>query len=248
MICVRNVSRIVAQVSRYVRRHGRRSAVLAGLALALVPALATAQQPPVPMSQPAEFARVRARFESLTPAQARALGFEAEPACVSAPPGGMGFHAVNPRLMAQQVEGRLDPQNPPILLFDGNGRVVGLEWEVHNTGQPAPALFGQRIELLPGHPGFEEPHYMLHAYFKPNGQVLFATFDPTLQCPPPDVLPAVLRPLLTGGAAVPAALPRTGGAERAGSPLWPQALPMVALAGLLLSGAALRRRASRRDA
>jgi hypothetical protein len=49
-------------------------------------------------------------------------------------------------------------------------------------------LFGQTIELQPGHPGVEEPHYMLHIYFKPDGKVLFGTdaqtaFDPEGVCP-----------------------------------------------------------------
>jgi hypothetical protein len=49
-------------------------------------------------------------------------------------------------------------------------------------------MFGRTIELQPGHPGVEEPHYMLHIYFKPDGKVLFGTdaqsaFDPEGACP-----------------------------------------------------------------
>jgi hypothetical protein len=49
-------------------------------------------------------------------------------------------------------------------------------------------MFGQTIEIQPGHPGAEEPHYMLHVYSKPGGKVLFGTnpdtaFDPEGVCP-----------------------------------------------------------------
>jgi hypothetical protein len=49
-------------------------------------------------------------------------------------------------------------------------------------------LFGQTIELQSGHPGAEEPHYMLHIYFRADGKVLFGTndqtaFDPEGICP-----------------------------------------------------------------
>jgi hypothetical protein len=82
--------------------------------------------------------------------------------------------------------GRPDPEQPPIVLLDASQRVVGLEWE-SNQRAPAPVLFGQTVSLLPGHPGLEEPHYMLHAYFRPDSQVLFSVFDPQLACPAPGV-------------------------------------------------------------
>ena len=49
-------------------------------------------------------------------------------------------------------------------------------------------MFGQTIEIQPGHPGVEEPHYMMHIYFKPGGKVLFGkdpqtAFDPEGVCP-----------------------------------------------------------------
>jgi hypothetical protein len=49
-------------------------------------------------------------------------------------------------------------------------------------------VFGRTIEIQPGHPGMEEPPYMLHVYFKPGGKVLFGTdpqttFDPDDACP-----------------------------------------------------------------
>ena len=67
--------------------------------------------------------------------------------------------------------------------------MIGLEWEAADVGQGPIKIFGQTIELQSGHPGIEEPHYMLHIYFKPDGKVLFGTndqtaFDPELSCPP----------------------------------------------------------------
>jgi hypothetical protein len=62
----------------------------------------------------------------------------------------------------------------------------GLEWEATRHA-PAPLLFGQTLVIQPGHPGVPEPHYMLHAYFRPVGEVLFSVFDPQLSCPLPGV-------------------------------------------------------------
>jgi hypothetical protein len=101
--------------------------------------------------------------------------------------GNMGFHAIHPTLLKVQFgNGRPDPEQPPIVLLDAWQRVVGLEWE-SNQHAPAPVLFGQSVALLPGHPGLEEPHYMLHAYFRPQARVLFSVFDPQLSCPPAGV-------------------------------------------------------------
>jgi hypothetical protein len=101
----------------------------------------------------------------------------------------MGIHAINPELLqAQFPQGTMDPANPPVLLLDENNEVMGLEWEAADVGQGPMELFGQTIEIQPGHPGAEEPHYMLHIYFKPGGKVLFGTnpdtaFDPEGVCP-----------------------------------------------------------------
>ena len=192
---------------------------LAALALLAWPAATRAQPaPPAPVlaPQPSEFAAVRARFEGMTEAQVQAAGYEVDPHCVTAadaglPPavGGMGFHAVHPQHFREQFpSGRLDPQNPPLLLLDANKRVVGLEWEAA-ASRPQPELFGQTVPLLPGHPGPAEvnvPHYMLHAYFKPDGMVLFSVFDPALTCPAAASAPA-MQPAPAVGPAPPAAAP-----------------------------------------
>jgi hypothetical protein len=101
----------------------------------------------------------------------------------------MGTHALNQELLqAQFPNGEMDPANPPVLLLDENSNVIGWEWEAADVGQGPMKLFGQTIELQPGHPGIEKPHYMLHIYFKPDGKVLFGTdaqtaFDPEGVCP-----------------------------------------------------------------
>ncbi len=105
---------------------------------------------------------------------------------------------------AQFPKGEMDPANPPVILLDQNNKVLGIEWEAKDVGQGPMELFGQTIQIQPGHPGAEDPHYMLHIYFKPDGKVLFGTdpqtaFDPKLSC---DELPAsggVVSPAQLGG-------------------------------------------------
>ncbi len=174
-----------------------------------MPAAVLAQDEPAPIPNPEGFAEVRERFENLTPAEVTAAGYVAEPVCVSHPEaGGMGVHAINAGLMeAQFPTAEMDPNNPPILLLSADHtRVVGLEWEAKDLGQGEMELFGQTVTLQPGHPGVPEPHYMLHAYFRPDGHVLFAAFDPELSCPPtPNTAydaptsPGGLVPVLAGG-------------------------------------------------
>jgi hypothetical protein len=101
----------------------------------------------------------------------------------------MGIHAINFKLLeAQFPNGTMDPANPPALLLDENEEVMGVEWEAADVGQGPMEMFGQTIELQSGHPGVEEPYYMMHIYFKPGGKVLFGTndqtaFDPEGVCP-----------------------------------------------------------------
>ena len=184
--------------SRWSVRFGFAAAIALGAMWVASSALAqtaqTSMPSPVVLDQPSGFAAVRADFESLTPAELVQAGYQIEPVCISAAMAGlpkdfgnMGFHAIQPTLLKVQFgTGRPDPRQPPIVLLDAAQRVVGVEWE-SNQHAPAPVLFGQTVSLLPGHPGLEEPHYMLHAYFRPEGQVLFSVFDPQLTCPAPGV-------------------------------------------------------------
>ena len=157
---------------------------------------------------PPEVAQLRQRFEGLTLEQVRAAGYEPMHGCISNPegPGAMGTHAINPALLeAQFPNGTMDPANPPVLLLGQENTVIGVEWEAADVGQGPMQLFGQTIQIQPGHPGAEEPHYMLHIYFQPDGTVLLGTdpqtaFNPHLSCPATTTMPA------TGGIASPAQL------------------------------------------
>ncbi len=144
-----------------------------------------------PVDPPPQVAQLRQQFEGLSPEQIEAAGYVPMHGCISNPAGvgAMGTHALNQALFeAQFPSGTMDPANPPVILLDQNSRVLGIEWEAADVGQGPMQLFGQTIQLQPGHPGAEEPHYMLHIYFMPDGQVLFGTdpqtaFNPELSCP-----------------------------------------------------------------
>ena len=152
--------------------------------------VARAQSTAQPVDPPEQVAELRQQFEGLSTKQAKARGYVPEGPCVSNPkgPGAMGIHAINHKLLqAQFPKGKMDPENPPVLLLGRNGKVMGLEWEAADVGQGPMKMFGQTIELQSGHPGVPEPHYMLHIYFKADGKVLFGTndqtaFDPERSC------------------------------------------------------------------
>ena len=162
-------------------------------AMLILAGVAWAQSIPQPVDPPPQVDQLRQQFEGLTTQQIEAQGYVPEGPCIPSPQGvgAMGIHAINQQLMqAQFPKAEMDPANPPILLVDGqSGRVIGLEWEAADVGQGPMKMFGQTIELQSGHPGVEQPHYMLHIYFRPDGKVLIGTndqtaFDPELSCPP----------------------------------------------------------------
>ena len=208
-----------------IRRLLRVSATVA-LSLVLLPSFALAAEPIAP---PEGFAELRARFEDLTAEEVQAAGYAADTECVAVPGlGGMGIHALNFELLGMQFPaGTMDPENPPILLLSADGHsVVGLEWEAKDIGQGEFELYGQAVVLQDAHPDVPEPHYMLHAYFRPNGEVLFAPFDPQLSCELPDT-------------------------SIAGGPAAPFGTPIVALMAGLVGGLGwlvLRRNRSTRNA
>jgi len=153
--------------------------------------VAWAQSTAQPVDPPPQVDQLRQQFEGLSAQQVEAKGYALEGPCVPSPSGvgAMGIHAINFELVeAQFPQGTMDPANPPALLLDENEEVMGVEWEAADVGQGPMEMFGQTIELQSGHPGVEEPHYMLHIYFKPGGKVLFGTndqtaFDPEAACP-----------------------------------------------------------------
>ena len=162
-----------------------------------------------PVDAPPEFAQLREQYEGLTPEQIEAAGYVPMHGCIANPvgAGAMGTHAINGELLtAQFPSGTMDPTAPPVLLLGNNGEVIGVEWEAADVGQGPMELFGQTIQIQPGHPGAEEPHYMLHGYFEPNGQVRWGydpatAFNPALSCPEMPETGGVASPaqLLLGG-------------------------------------------------
>lgn len=222
---------------------GTPAATRTGTPTAVATAIAPAATPTPQPAAAVTWEQVRAKFANLTLAQVQAMGYVVEPVCVDLrelplparqqlgvahlpETSAMGFHAVRTTLFDDQ----LDPLNPEdVLLLDVNGDgvldVVGVEYEAVAT-TPNPVVLDQRMTLIPGHPGMEFPHYVLHVWFVPNPAGQFADFNPALRCPaaptpaaPPPV-PGVVR------------LPATG----SGGSVQSAALPIILIvpAGLLL--------------
>ena len=137
---------------------------------------------------PPEAEPVRARFESYTVEQAAREGYVRDEFCLDAAAfgqpaerGAMGFHATNETLL----RGPIDSNRPQALLFDAQGRVLGVEYEVVTDAvSEPPRLFGQTFVKLPAHPGVEHEHYALHLWFIENPNGALADFNPSVSCPP----------------------------------------------------------------
>ncbi len=180
----------------------------ASVLLALMTGAAFAQSAASgPVEAPPEFAQLRQQYEGLTPEQVEAAGYVPTHGCIANPAGvgAMGTHAINGELLtAQFPNGTMDPTAPPVLLLGQDGEVIGVEWEAADVGQGPMRMFGQTIQIQPGHPVAEEPHYMLHAWFEPNGQVRLGydpatEFNPALSCPEMPATGGVASPAQIGG-------------------------------------------------
>lgn len=113
-------------------------------------------------------------------------GFVMTPDCVTAAASGapaelgaMGFHAVYPARFDFDVVAA----EPEALLVDGDGRVVGFEYEVPDQSQTRPTLFGVDFDDTPPHPGFDAPHWSLHVWTIDNPLGKFSPWNPDLTCP-----------------------------------------------------------------
>lgn len=120
-------------------------------------------------------------------------GFLAPPPeeCVAAPPGGMGYHYVNPGHMDLEI----DATRPEALLYEpmanGKVRLVGAEFLVHGDGWDAanpgtlPSFAGVEFDppmdrAAAAPPG---PFYTLHVWlWKDNPSGMFAPFNPRVSC------------------------------------------------------------------
>jgi hypothetical protein len=137
---------------------------------------------------PPEAEEVRARFGSYTVEQAASEGYVRDEFCLDAAAfgqplelGAMGFHATNETLL----RGPIDSNRPQALMFDAQGRVLGVEYEiVADAVSEPPSLFGRTFGKLPPHAGVEHEHYALHLWFIENPNGALADFNPSVSCPP----------------------------------------------------------------
>jgi hypothetical protein len=137
---------------------------------------------------PPEAEPVRARFESYTVEQAAREGYVRDEFCLDAAAlgqpaerGAMGFHATNAGLL----RGPIAASRPQALIFDAEGRALGVEYEiVADAVKEPPKLFGRTFTKLPSHPGVQHEHYALHLWFIENPSGAFADFNPSVSCPP----------------------------------------------------------------
>lgn len=94
--------------------------------------------------------------------------------------GAMDFHATN----ASLLRGPIDVNRPQALMFDADGRVLGVEYEIMAEAvRDVPALFGRASTKLPAHAGVAHEHYALHLWFIQDPSGRFADFNPRLSCP-----------------------------------------------------------------
>lgn len=177
-----------------------------------------AKRPPAPLAAlrrqvarlKAEVRRLRAQVAALSPAgiarqleatktaldrfrsvdAARAAGYVPASPCEATPEGGMGFHYVNPPLMADPA---IDPLRPEILLYvpgSGGLELVGVEYlrvdadQNLATDPDRPAIFGRDFDgPMEGHgPGMPR-HYDLHVWlWKRNPAGIFNRWNPDVRC------------------------------------------------------------------
>jgi hypothetical protein len=160
---------------------------------AVVPTAAAAQSTPTPNPM-LQIDALRARYGSYTLERAAQEGFVRDEFCLDAaslnlPPsrGAMGFHATD----EARLRGPIDPERPQALMFDAEGRVLGIEYEIMVDAVPAPPLlFGRTFGKLPAHPGVDHEHYALHVWFVENPGGQFDDFNPRISCPPGSTPPS----------------------------------------------------------
>ncbi len=138
----------------------------------------------------AEVRKATARYHR--PAAALAEGYVATEHCVEDPAlGGMGFHYVNPALLADPG---LDPTRPEVLLYEslpgGKLRLVAVEWfavdpdQNVTTDDGRPSLFGVPFDgpMLGHEPGMPV-HFDLHAWiWKHNPAGTFSAWNSEVRC------------------------------------------------------------------
>ena len=136
---------------------------------------------------PPEVEGVKQQYGSYSLERAAREGYVQDDLCLDAPAfgqpsrqGAMGFHATNENLL----RGPIDVNRPQALMFDAQGKVLGVEYEITTEARPEPpTLFGRRFSKLPPHAGVQHEHYALHLWFVYNPSGVFADFNPRVSCP-----------------------------------------------------------------
>jgi hypothetical protein len=139
-----------------------------------------------------EVRKTVARYHSFGQAERAGYILQAGEPCVSAPPGTMGIHVINPALMANPA---VHPLQPEILLYvpkhNGQLRLVGVEYFRRAADQTPPiddsdkpSLFGVPFDgpMAEHAPGMGW-HYDLHVWVaERNPSGVFAMFNPAISC------------------------------------------------------------------
>lgn len=106
--------------------------------------------------------------------------------------GGMGYHYVNPKFVADLV---IDPTLPEVLVYatdhHGRLRLVAIEYVTADTygdlgtDDDRPSLFGHPFDgPMEGHEPGQPVHYDIHAWvWKHNPAGELAQFNPDVRCP-----------------------------------------------------------------
>ena len=182
--------------------------VLAIAGVALIPAVASAEEQATSHDHAAhaagladELAQVRAataRFHRVEEAieagyelgWVNGSGIRIITGCVSHPTAGaMGYHYFHPELMADNA---VDPLEPEALVYestpDGGRKLVAVEWVVRGpqsnppgVSEP-PSVLGMEMHILVPPPG--PAFYLMHGWvWKHNPAGMFADWNPEVTCP-----------------------------------------------------------------
>ena len=182
--------------------------VLAIAGVALIPAVASAEQQATSHDHAAhaagladELAQVRAataRFHRVEEAieagyelgWVNGSGIRIITGCVSHPTAGaMGYHYFNPELMADNA---VDPLEPEALVYEstpnGGRKLVAVEWVVRGpqSNPPGvlepPSVLGMEMHILVPPPG--PAFYLMHAWIWMNNPAgMFVDWNPKVSCP-----------------------------------------------------------------
>ncbi len=114
-------------------------------------------------------------FGSWTRAQAEAAGYEVEPACIPQ----MGHHAIRYEIHLNNV---VRTSEPSIVLVDGDGRVVGVEYVITDVVSDPPLVAGHPLTFTHPHPGMSRDHMSLHIYFVGSEADRFGETNPAVKC------------------------------------------------------------------